>query len=97
LAGDYNHNDAVDAADHILWRDTLNSASQLAADGSGNGLIDPSDLGVWRNNFGHVFSGGSTGIGSGQSVPEPAAMTFVLIAAVGSAVASRRRHFGQRV
>jgi len=97
LAGDYNHNDAVDAADHILWRDTLNSASQLAADGSGNGLIDPSDLGVWRNNFGHVFSGGSTGIGSGQSVPEPAAMTFVLIAAVGSAVASRRRHFGQHV
>ena len=75
LAGDYNHDDVVDSADYIVWRDTLNSATQLVADGSGNGLVDSADLEVWRNNFGHLFDGGSTGIGSGQSVPEPAALT----------------------
>jgi hypothetical protein len=96
LAGDYNHDDAVDAADYVVWRDTLNSATQLAADGSGNGFVDAADLGVWRNNFGHVFAGGSSGISSGQSVPEPAGMLLALIAALGAAVASTRRRFGQR-
>ena len=36
LAGDYNHDDKVDAADYVLWRQSLNSTTQLAADGSGN-------------------------------------------------------------
>ncbi len=97
LAGDYNHDDVVNAADYIVWRDTLNSATQLAADGSGNGLVDSSDLGMWRSNFGHLFLGGSAGIDSGQSVPEPAAMTIVLIAALSLAVALPRRYFGRRV
>src|SRR5262249_15637174 len=55
LAGDYNHDDRVDAADYAIWRNTLNSSTTLAADGSGNGIVDLADYNVWRTNFGLVF------------------------------------------
>ena len=35
LPGDYNHDDRVDAADFVVWRNTLGSTTELVADGSG--------------------------------------------------------------
>ena len=52
LAGDYNHDDRVDAADYVVWRKTFGSTTALAADGSGNQQIDQADFDVWRRNFG---------------------------------------------
>jgi hypothetical protein len=83
LAGDYNHDDRVDAADYIVWRMTLNSTSQLAADGSGNGVVDPADIGVWRSNFGLYFPTASFALGVEQSVPEPLALQLGVGAAIG--------------
>ncbi len=72
LAGDYNHDDKVDAADYAVWRKTLNSTTLLAADGSGNGVVDSADFAVWRGNFGAAFSGNGSGSElSLNSVPEP--------------------------
>ncbi len=68
LAGDYNANGAVDAADYIVWRMTLGSTTDLHADGSGttsgvpNGVVDQFDYTFWSTNFG--LSGGA---GSGSS------------------------------
>jgi hypothetical protein len=84
LAGDYNHDDTVDAADYVLWRKTLNSTSLLAADESGNGVVDSADFGLWRENYGRSFSGGSSGIGTAQSVPEPAAVSLAILAGLAS-------------
>ena len=53
LAGDYNSNGSVDAADYVLWRKTLGSTTMLAADGSGpstgvpNGVVDSFDYSFW--------------------------------------------------
>ena len=44
--GDYNLDGAVDAADYVLWRATLGSTTNLAADGNQNGVIDSSDFDV---------------------------------------------------
>lgn len=69
LAGDYNEDGTVDAADYTVWRDMLGMsvASGTGADGDGNGMIDVADYGVWRTNFG-MSSGG------GAAVPEPASL-----------------------
>ena len=84
LAGDYNHDDRVDAADYVVWRKALNSTTQLAADGSLNGIVDMADLTVWRGNFGATFPASGSGSGSGFSldmVPEPTGWGLCLFGA----------------
>ncbi len=91
LPGDYNHDDKVDMADYVLWRNTMNSTSLLAADGSKNGVVDAADYNVWRSNFGLSFPASGSGLGSG-SVPEPTTVVMMTIATLGfCAVRSRRR------
>ena len=65
LPGDYNHNNVVDAADYVLWRNTLGqTGSGLAADGNGNGAIDSADFDVWRAHFGKTFPGSGSAAAS---------------------------------
>lgn len=67
LAGDYNNDGSVDAADYTVYRDLLGSAGTgLAADGNANGLIDAGDFDVWRSHYGQV-AGTSAGA---ATVPE---------------------------
>ena len=87
LVGDYNRNGSVDAADFVVWKNTLGSETELAADGSGNQLIDPADYNIWRVNFGRPGAGGSAGLQAAlpkaplsAMVPEPG--TAVLAAAL---------------
>ncbi len=75
LPGDYNQDNAVDAADYSLWRKTLGTTGVPAysgADGDGDGMIGQADYGVWRNHFGAggaglgVGASGELGVGSGE-------------------------------
>jgi hypothetical protein len=92
LAGDYNGDGEVDAADYTVWRNSLGSTTQLAANGDDTGMsqgvIDDADYLVWKNNYGE----GATGdlpIGR-AAVPEPA----TLVGALGClALAAYRRCF----
>jgi hypothetical protein len=81
--GDYNGNLEVDAADYVLWRDTLGESGQgLPADGNDNDVIDTADYDVWRLNFGKVIrrgSGASAGL-SESAVPEPASFLLCMLA-----------------
>lgn len=67
LTGDYNKDGFVNAADYVVWRDTLGSTANLAANGDdSNNVIDEADYQVWVDNFGAPL-----GSGSGRSVPVP--------------------------
>ena len=78
LPGDYNHDDRVDAADYVVWRDTLGSATELVADGSGNLLVDAADYDVWRTNFGSLFGESpAAGAGSPTAIPEPSGTAII--------------------
>lgn len=78
VAGDYNHNGTVDAADYTLWRDTLGqSGIGLAADGNGNGVVDGADYDIWRMHYGQSASGGSAA-GPSAAVPEPSSWWMLL-------------------
>jgi hypothetical protein len=76
--GDYNGNGTVDAADYVLWRNTLGQTVSMGtgADGSGNGMVDAADYNFWRERFGKTVPG----VGSAASVPEPATVALYLIA-----------------
>jgi hypothetical protein len=82
VTGDYNVDGAVNAADYVVWRDTLGSTVNLAADGNRNLVVDQPDYGVWSANYG---SGASTVV----AVPEPTSV--VTAAAFVAACAGFRR------
>jgi hypothetical protein len=59
--GDYNNNGIVDAADYVVWRDTLGEFVINfgdGADGDESGIIDEGDYDFWRARFGLVTKGG---------------------------------------
>jgi hypothetical protein len=65
LAGDYNGNGKVDAADYVLWRKTPTSFGG-----------DPAGYITWRANFGNPGAGATVG-----AVPEPATCALILLGA----------------
>lgn len=85
LAGDYNGDGVVDAADYTVWADNFGSMIDLDADGSGNGTVDAADYTVWADNFGNTLPGSV----STTVIPEP---TSVMLASLGFlGLLSRRR------
>ncbi len=79
LAGDYNHDGAVDAADYAIWR--ADPASNGAADG----------YNAWGANFGTTGSG--TALLSAETstaIPEPATLLHIILLA-GIVPTTRRR------
>ena len=59
IGGDYNKNTVVDAADYLVWRNTLGlPAPTCRADGDDSGTIDELDYEWWRARFGNVQHGG---------------------------------------
>jgi hypothetical protein len=83
IAGDYNANGVVDAADYVLWR----NGGPLQNDSTPG--VDQGDYTVWRTNFGRTAGTGS-GLGAG-GVPEPTAVVLMLIGALGLAIRRERR------
>ncbi|MCC7084637.1 MAG: hypothetical protein IT427_06490, partial [Pirellulales bacterium] len=89
--GDYNLNGVVDAADYVLWRETLTLAVSPAgsgADGNSNGTIDSGDYDFWWARFGNAVGSGSAN--SPAAVPEPT-VAVTLAFAVQTWVFTRRR------
>jgi hypothetical protein len=54
LAGDYNLDGTVDAADELIWRKTLGSTLNLQADGNHDGRVDQADYALWKAHFGET-------------------------------------------
>jgi hypothetical protein len=78
--GDYNENGEVDAADYVLWRDTLSQMVTPAgsgADGDVSGTVDDADYGFWRARFGNTLPipGGTA---AATAVPEPTTCTLII-------------------
>jgi hypothetical protein len=83
LTGDFNGNGVVDAADYVFWR-------------GGGTTYTTNSYAIWRSQFGQTpgspGSGAAAGFANGAAVPEPSAVTLMLVAAVILAI--RRRFAG---
>lgn len=73
VAGDYNGNGVVDAADYVLWREGGPLLNEVATPGS----VTAEDYTEWRARFGNT-SGSGSAIG-GAAVPEPGSVAIVLM------------------
>lgn len=75
LAGDYNGDGAVNAADYTVWRDggtLLNETETI-------GEVTEEDYDAWAANY------GATGTGTAASIPEPTTAALALLAIAGLA------------
>ena len=86
LAGDYNENDEVDAADYVVWRDNLGSATALPNDDTPG--VGQDDYVRWKNNFGNSGAG-SVSIAQ-SAVPEASAMAMCAAASALFGLCRRR-------
>jgi hypothetical protein len=85
LAGDYNNDGAVDAADYVVWRENL--ASEFDLNGNGDesggsaGTVDAADYAWWRQHFGNsnLGAGSASLAGVGSAVPEPHGFVLFVI------------------
>jgi hypothetical protein len=78
IAGDYDGNGVVANADYMEWRDSFGDivSAGSGADGNGNGVVDSADYTLWRDASGMAASA--------TAVPEPTAITLLLLAVLGS-------------
>jgi hypothetical protein len=90
LPGDYNDDNAVDAADYVVWRKHEGTMNTLPNDPHG-GTIGADQYNTWRANFGSASGGGAAGqpLFAG-AVPEPATCLLVSAAAAGVLTLRRR-------
>jgi hypothetical protein len=94
LPGDYNHNNVVDGADYVVWRNTVGqTGAGLPADGNGNNQIDNGDFNVWRSHFGQMAGSGAA-LPSAKplsaAAPEPAVAPLMLILGILATCCRRR-------
>lgn len=81
VAGDFNYDGLVDAADYTVWRDTAGSnGSLMAADANGDQIVNQADLAAWRSGYGATPA---------VAIPEPA--TLLITVAASAAGIGRRR------
>jgi hypothetical protein len=91
IAGDYNGNGVVDAADYTFWRDRLgqNIALPNTNPDDTDNMVTTAEYDFWKSRFGATSGSGSSALAATESVPEPG--TMALIALAGSFLAIRRR------
>jgi len=87
LAGDYNVDGSVNAADFDMWKSAFGSTTSPFVDGNRDGRVDAADYTVWRNNLDtSIFSGGNGAL----AVPEPAAPLLAFLGILGWRARTRR-------
>ena len=87
-AGDYNGDGLVGLADYTVWRDTLGSTTNLAANGDNTGasagVIDAADYQVWRSAFGSASPPAAVAVA--LAVPEPSGYWLATLALILAAL-----------
>jgi hypothetical protein len=76
LAGDYNDNGVVDAADYTVWRNNLGGGTSLPNDDSPG--VGQDDYDRWKTHFGETADSGALA-GANAAVPEPATLVMFLL------------------
>jgi glucose/arabinose dehydrogenase len=93
-AGDFNEDGTIDAADYVVWRDSVGQSVTAwdGADGNGDAMVTAADYDVWRTNFGRTIPNLAGGVGSLSSVPEPYGVGILFAALIVFRLRTREVH-----
>ena len=82
VAGDYNQDGVVNAADYTVWRDHLGQNTTLPNTNPADtdGVVTQAEYTFWKSRFGATSGSGAGGAAVASSVPEP---TSIILLAVG--------------
>jgi hypothetical protein len=80
---DFDGDSDVDGADFLTWQRGLGPGGPTTGDVDGNGVVDAVDLAAWKGQYGAAVAAAST-------VPEPASLALLAVAAAGAWVGGRR-------
>jgi hypothetical protein len=94
VAGDFNGDGVVDAADYTVWRDTEGSTSDLRADADADGVIGAGDYASWAEDYGFSAFEFDAAPGAAVTVPEPATLGLLACGAAGLGFLRRQRVVG---
>jgi hypothetical protein len=91
VAGDYNGNGVVDAADYTYWRDRLGQSVVLPNTNPADmdGMVTQDEYNFWVSRFGATSGSASLGQGVG-SVPEPTAWGLAMLSLLAGGMFRRR-------
>ena len=87
IAGDYNSDGTVNAADYVVWRNNAGTTNALPNDNGIGGIVRQVQYDLWHRHFGERVAAG--GANASVAVPEPA--TTLLLTLAACAFSWRRR------
>jgi hypothetical protein len=91
LAGDYNGDGIVNAADYVTWRQAMATGGTLFNETASPGVVDQADYDAWRANFGATNAPGSGSSAVFGAVPEPTTSWLLALAALSALCGKFRR------
>lgn len=96
LAGDYNGNNVIDAADYTVWRGAFAASAATLVNDSTPDAVNASDYTYWKTHFGESLGGGAGGVSGGAPVPEPVAWQLASILVAWRGSIARRKKLSDR-
>src|SRR5262249_32213331 len=82
LAGDYNNDGIVDAADYVLWKKNVGQPSQRLPNDTTGVIVGQAQYDLWRASFGNTVPvPGSGAVEIASAIPEPSSVALLALAA----------------
>jgi hypothetical protein len=80
LAGDYNNDGIVDAADYVVWNKNLGQPTQTLPNDTSGVIVGQAQYNLWRSNFGNtVPAPGSGAVEFASAIPEPSSVALLML------------------
>jgi autotransporter-associated beta strand protein len=81
LAGDYNNDGVVNAADYVIWKKNIGQPSQTLPNDTTGVIVGQAQYDVWRSSFGNTLSvPGSGAVELASAIPEPSSVALLTLA-----------------
>jgi autotransporter-associated beta strand protein len=80
LAGDYNSDGTVNAADYVVWKKNIGQPSQTLPNDTTGVIVGQPQYDLWRSNFGSTTAvPGSGAVEIASAIPEPSSVALLTL------------------